>query len=135
MGLLKVGKPFGWVQSGPHRAYVREHGVIEFLNIWNSKRDACCDDLLWGDEVEYGIFKVDHEAKTIKLSLRGSEIMDELRRNEMAELHRCEGCTWHPEYGAWMVEATPRDPFGGYASDLLRVERNMRLRRKRLLSV
>jgi hypothetical protein len=34
-----------------------------------------------------------------------------------------------------MVEATPREPFTGYAADLLRVERNMRLRRKRMLSV
>ncbi|CAN0539577.1 unnamed protein product, partial [Ectocarpus sp. 12 AP-2014] len=46
-----------------------------------------------------------------------------------------EGCTWHPEYGSWMVEATPRRPFSGYAADLVRVERNMRLRRKRILSV
>jgi glutamate--cysteine ligase catalytic subunit len=34
-----------------------------------------------------------------------------------------------------MVEATPSRPYTGYTDDLLRVERNMRLRRKRLLSV
>ncbi|CAM9945474.1 unnamed protein product, partial [Choristocarpus tenellus] len=50
-------------------------------------------------------------------------------------MHRNEGCTWHPEYGSWMVEATPRKPFSGYAADLVQVERNMRLRRKRILSV
>ena len=33
-----------------------------------------------------------------------------------------------------MVECTPGRPYSGYANDLLRVERNMRLRRKRLLS-
>ena len=33
-----------------------------------------------------------------------------------------------------MVEATPRRPYSGYAIDLLRVERNMRLRRRRLLT-
>jgi glutamate--cysteine ligase catalytic subunit len=31
-----------------------------------------------------------------------------------------------------MIEAVPRDPYGGYISDLLLVEKNMQLRRKRL---
>ena len=33
-----------------------------------------------------------------------------------------------------MVEATPSRPYTGYVNDLLRVERNMRLRRKRILA-
>ena len=33
-----------------------------------------------------------------------------------------------------MIEATPRRPYTGYANDLLRVERNMRLRRGWLLN-
>lgn len=49
--------------------------------------------------------------------------------------HQSEGCTWHPEFGNWMIESTPSKPYNNYASDLLRVERNMVLRRRRLLSV
>ncbi len=49
-------------------------------------------------------------------------------------MHEAEGCTWHPEYGAWMVESTPSRPYTGYASDLLRIERNMIVRRRRLLA-
>lgn len=30
------------------------------------------------------------------------------------------GCTWQPEFGAWMVESTPNGPYGAYAHDLLR---------------
>ena len=45
-----------------------------------------------------------------------------------------EGCTWHPEWGSWMIESTPSKPYSNYASDLLRVERNMILRRRRILS-
>jgi glutamate--cysteine ligase catalytic subunit len=41
---------------------------------------------------------------------------------------------WHPEYGAWMVESTPSRPYTGYAPDLLRIERNMTLRRNRILT-
>ncbi|CAM9102480.1 unnamed protein product, partial [Hapterophycus canaliculatus] len=135
MGLLTVGKPHTWERAGEHREYVARHGVLQFLNTYNRVKDITNDELLWGDEVEYGIFKVDSEAKTVKLSLRGAEILKELDEKEKASLHRLEGCTWHPEYGNWMVEATPRQPFSGYAADLVRVERNMRLRRKRILSV
>ena len=39
--------------------------------------------------------------------------------------HESEGCTWHPEFGAWMIESTPSKPYTNYVSDLLRVERNM----------
>jgi hypothetical protein len=61
--------------------------------------------------------------------------MDELNEKERAHAHRSEGCKWVPEYGSWMVEATPNAPYRGFANDLLRVERNMRLRRKRMLCV
>lgn len=135
MGLLTVGKPHSWDNASKYREYVRHHGVVQFLNTYNRVKDITNDELLWGDEVEYGIFKVDSESKTVKLSLRGAEILRELDEKEKASLHRLEGCTWHPEYGSWMVEATPRQPFSGYAADLVRVERNMRLRRKRILSV
>ena len=32
------------------------------------------DELLWGDEVEYGIFILDDENKKIRLSLRAKEV-------------------------------------------------------------
>jgi hypothetical protein len=61
--------------------------------------------------------------------------MDELNRKEKLNPDMSEGCNWVPEYGAWMVEATPNRPYTGYVTDLLRVERNMILRRKRMLTV
>mmetsp|Transcript_44284 Transcript_44284/g.134887 ORF Transcript_44284/g.134887 Transcript_44284/m.134887 type:complete len:865 (-) Transcript_44284:184-2778(-) len=61
--------------------------------------------------------------------------MDRLNEKERSHAHRVEGCNWVPEYGAWMVEATPKRPYTGFTHDLLRVERNMRLRRKRILTV
>jgi glutamate--cysteine ligase catalytic subunit len=61
--------------------------------------------------------------------------MDELNRKEVEHSQISEGCNWVPEYGAWMVEATPNRPYTGFSTDLLRVERNMRLRRKRILTV
>lgn len=61
--------------------------------------------------------------------------MEELNRKESENKQIVEGCSWVPEYGAWMVEATPNRPYTGFTTDLLRVERNMRLRRKRILTV
>ncbi|CBN79466.1 Glutamate cysteine ligase [Ectocarpus siliculosus] len=50
MGLLTVGKPHSWEHAGEHRKYVAKHGVIQFLNTYNSVKDITNDELLWGDE-------------------------------------------------------------------------------------
>lgn len=135
MGLLKVGTPKTWSDSKNDLKYIREAGVRQFISTYNRVKDLKGDDLLWGDEIEYGVFHVDPENKKVRLSLRAKEIMDELNRKESVYSQVVEGCNWVPEYGAWMVEATPNRPFTGYTTDLLRVERNMRLRRKRILTV
>ena len=63
-----------------------------------------------------------------------TQIMDILNEKESTHRHHVEGCNWVPEYGAWMIESIPSRPYSGFAIDLLRVERNMRLRRRRLLT-
>jgi hypothetical protein len=37
---------------------VRRAGVRQFLHVYHRLKDIEQDDLLWGEEVEYGIFKV-----------------------------------------------------------------------------
>lgn len=135
MGLLKVGQPQPWEKSKKNLSYVRKAGVRQFISQYNRVKDLRGDELLWGDEIEYGIFKIDKDKKKIRLSLRATEVMDKLNEKEKSHQHHVEGCNWVPEYGSWMVEATPNRPYSGYATDLLRVERNMRLRRRRLLTV
>lgn len=56
-----------------------------------------------------------------------TQVMTELNKKEKSTLHRLEGCTWQPEYGGWIVEATPRQPFSGYAADLVRVSGSFRV--------
>jgi hypothetical protein len=130
-----VGVPQPWEKSKKNLRYIRQAGVRQFISTYNRVKDLKGDELLWGDEIEYGVFVLDHDQKKIRLSLRGKEIMDELNQKEKEHQRMAEGCNWVPEYGAWMVEATPNRPYTGYTSDLLRVERNMRLRRKRMLTV
>ncbi|KAL3803173.1 hypothetical protein HJC23_003448 [Cyclotella cryptica] len=136
MGLLKVGTPQPWPVSKKNLNYVREAGVRQFISTYNRVKDLKGDELMWGDEIEYGIFILEETngVKKVRLSLRAKEIMDTLNQNEQLLSRETEGCNWVPEYGAWMVEATPSRPYNAYLTDLLRVERNMRLRRKRILA-
>mmetsp|Transcript_44683 Transcript_44683/g.49862 ORF Transcript_44683/g.49862 Transcript_44683/m.49862 type:complete len:959 (+) Transcript_44683:104-2980(+) len=135
MGLLKVGVPKSWDESKKDLGYIRKAGIRQFISTYNRVKDLKGDEFIWGDETEYGIFHIDPETKKIRLSLRAKEIMDELNLKEAQHSQIAEGCNWVPEYGAWMIEAIPNRPYTGFSTDLLRVERNMRLRRQRLLTV
>jgi len=77
--VLTVGTPLDWPDALDRLAYVREHGIDQFIEMWRRsqtlKRD---DDLLWGDEVEYAVLRVDeHQAK---ISLRAVHKMKLSRR-------------------------------------------------------
>ena len=110
--VLTVGTPLRWEESLDQIAYVRAHGIDQFLAMWRrSEARERDDELLWGDELEYAILKVD--ADRARVCLRGPEIRDWLRAREAAHAHRTEGCEWHPEYGSWMLEGTPRRPYSG----------------------
>ena len=132
-GFLLDATPLEWDESLEVIRYVREHGIAQFIHLYNRIKDIEGDRLLWGDEVEYAIFKLDAERGTVKLSLRGAEILAGLQEGERS-VPVGQQCNWVPEWGSWMVEGTPGMPYSGYATDLLLVEKNMRTRRARLLA-
>jgi glutamate--cysteine ligase catalytic subunit len=74
MGLLKVGVPKSWDDSKKDLDYIRKAGVRQFVSTYNRVKDFKGDELLWGDEIEYGIFHMDHNAKKVRLSLRAKEV-------------------------------------------------------------
>ena len=137
MGFLAVGAPFDWHDSREDGIieYIRKHGVEQFLIMWDKVKNIDNKELKWGDETEYGVFVADEKNGDVKLSLRGAEILADLQSQELERNAESTGCAWVPEYGSWMVEGTPDRPYSSYASDLVTVENNMRLRRARLLSV
>lgn len=73
-GLLKVGVPKTWDASKSDLKYIRQAGVRQFISTYNRVKDLQGDELLWGDEIEYGIFKLDHKQKKVRLSLRAKEV-------------------------------------------------------------
>ncbi|KAF8545504.1 glutamate-cysteine ligase-domain-containing protein [Trichophaea hybrida] len=142
MGLLALGTPLAWEDAKQRADQVRKLGIQQLLEIWNAYRGNERDILLWGDEVEYLVIAFDEENKNACLSLRQAEILDALSVEE--KVRRAGGGvpdlkdpamveeplpTFHPEFGRFMLEATPGAPFSLAWKDLLSVEPNMKLRR------
>ncbi|KAI6033155.1 glutamate-cysteine ligase-domain-containing protein [Pisolithus orientalis] len=133
MGLLYLGTPLTWEEAKNHADHVRDHGITQFLHTWDRVKDRTGDELLWGDEVEYMVVIFDDEKKNAKLSLRQTEILEELGK-AVGTLHNDASLStsvpkFHPEYGRYMLESTPGSPYTGSIADLLSVEANMRYRR------
>lgn len=69
-----MGVPQPWEKSKKNLRYVRQAGVRQFISQYHKVKDLKGDELLWGDEIEYGIFHVDREKKEIRLCLRAKEV-------------------------------------------------------------
>jgi len=127
MGFLSEGKALPWEEAKEYADFIRQEGIKQFLAIYNRVKSRCCDELMWGDEIEYVMIEVDHEKKTARLSLRAPEVLAELMKDEQSS--KTPKTCWRPEYGSFMLESLPGTPYLSHDEDLLRVQRNMELRR------
>uniref|UniRef100_A0A8D2B731 Glutamate--cysteine ligase n=1 Tax=Sciurus vulgaris TaxID=55149 RepID=A0A8D2B731_SCIVU len=134
MGLLSQGSPLSWEETQRYADHVRRHGILQFLHIYHAVKDRHKDVLKWGDEVEYMLVSFDHENKKVQLVLSGEDVLETLQ--EKGERTNPNHPTlWRPEYGSYMIEGTPGQPYGGTMSEFNTVEDNMRKRRKEATSV
>nr|XP_023017994.1 glutamate--cysteine ligase-like [Leptinotarsa decemlineata] len=129
MGLLTEGSPLSWEETKKLAQHVREHGIIQFINLFKRLRDREGDVLKWGDEVEYIIVKFFDDKKQAKVSLRGHQLLLKLNEKELADPDGVKSL-WRPEYAAYMIEGTPGKPYGGLLAHFNIVEANMRHRRE-----
>lgn len=67
MGLLSLGTPLTWQQITEIRDFLKEHGLVQFLNICKKLQNRKDDTLKWGDEIEYIVVKIDDENKKVSL--------------------------------------------------------------------
>ncbi|KAI9481397.1 MAG: glutamate-cysteine ligase-domain-containing protein [Benjaminiella poitrasii] len=134
MGLLSLGTPLPWSEAKEYADHVRKHGIEQFLNIYHSQKDKQKQSLLWGDEIEYLVVKFNDKEKTTKVSLRAFDILEKLERAEQDFIAdrttKIPDALWRPEYGRYMIEGTPGQPYGATFRDLVTVEENMKLRRR-----
>ncbi|OAA72628.1 glutamate-cysteine ligase catalytic subunit [Akanthomyces lecanii RCEF 1005] len=142
MGLLALGTALEWPEAKKRADQVREWGIKQLLEIWNKAKGKERDALLWGDEVEYLVVNYTKDNEKVYLSLRQAEILKALAADKDLE----GGCVpalqetdtkkstslpvFHPEFGRFMLEATPGKPWGIGFKELLGVEPDMKLRRK-----
>ncbi|KAL4980786.1 glutamate-cysteine ligase-domain-containing protein [Aspergillus desertorum] len=142
MGLLALGTALEWSEAKKRADQVRKWGIEQLLANWHRAKGKERDALLWGDEVEYLVVALDDAAKKARLSLAQADILKSLARDEA--LWKEGSCAYsqnkehegeepphfHPEFGRFMLEATPGVPWGIGFKDLLKVESNMRWRRE-----
>ncbi|PHH67539.1 hypothetical protein CDD80_762 [Ophiocordyceps camponoti-rufipedis] len=147
MGLLALGTALEWPQARDRADQVRDWGIQQLLEIWNKAKGKERDAMLWGDEVEYLVVNYKADDPKVLLSLRQAEILDALAADE--HLARNGGGAnhvddepvprpardnplpvFHPEFGRFMLEATPGKPWGIGFKELLDVEPDMKLRRR-----
>ena len=50
MGLLTQGRPLTWEETKKYTEFIREHGIEQFIQIYNKLKDRRNDCLKWGDE-------------------------------------------------------------------------------------
>jgi glutamate--cysteine ligase catalytic subunit len=79
MGLLSLGTPLSWPDTKALADHVREHGITQFLYTWDRWAGRKGEPLLWGDEIEYIVVSLLDDKKRASLSLRQSEILEELK--------------------------------------------------------
>lgn len=148
MGLLQLGTPLTWDPAKQAADQVRDWGIEQLLQIWRKNKDEERSVLLWGDEIEYLVVELDDNEHKARLSLTQADVLkaladdEELAKDgpmvpeyqeddENSKKSKKSGTlpTFHPEFGRFMLEATPGKPWGIDFKDLLEVEDDMKRRR------
>ncbi|KAJ6167253.1 hypothetical protein N7497_000096 [Penicillium chrysogenum] len=126
MGLLALGTALEWPEAKTKAGQVRQWGIEQLLANWRRARGKERDALLWGDEVEYLV------AEILKSLARDEELWKSGsgKGSETGDHEGEDPPHFHPEFGRFMLEATPGQPWGIGFKDLLKVESNMKWRRE-----
>ena len=75
-----------------------------FEKFKDDQRDL--DSLKWGDEVEYHVVKTNPDLRTVKVWAEGYEAVAAKHEQDPVE-----GFDYHHEFGSWMAEAVPQEPY------------------------
>ncbi|MGH0159434.1 UNVERIFIED_CONTAM: hypothetical protein FKN15_040115 [Acipenser sinensis] len=85
-------------------------------------------------DVEYMLVAMDHNSHKVRLVLSAGDVLHALQ--EKGENTNPNHPTlWRPEYGSYMIEGTPGQPYGGTMSEFNTVEDNMGKRRREASSL
>jgi hypothetical protein len=134
MGFLGVrGEVISYNQYKDKIPGYKMHGLKQLVSLYKAhmNRFIAVDDLKWGEEMEYMIFVLaeclDGKLRLL-LSPRGPELIDKFNTREDA---KDSGVVLMPEFGSWMIEAVPSEPYSSIIDPkiLLSCEEKLVLRR------
>ncbi|CCH42120.1 Glutamate-cysteine ligase [Wickerhamomyces ciferrii] len=132
MGLLSLGTPLPWEESRQYSNHIRSNGLEQLINMFNAASKRQDDPFLWGDELEYILVQFNNNTHRAKINIDKDYILEDLNKPGHCEydLALRNNTNFHPEYGRFMIEATPIKPYNGESlNDYLFVEENMTKRR------
>jgi len=124
--LVDIGQTFNFHDSKPLINYIKKHGILQFLHLYQKFKDLQQETLFWGDEIEFHLLNMDSTSKTPRLQTNTEAIFLSLS----SESDFC----LQPEFGSWMIEAVPAKPYE-FNGDPLQVFHNMNVRRAKINSM
>ena len=129
--LLDLGAFLTFEESKKVQEYIKKQGIIQFLKVYQKNRNikqTNCSDFRWGDEIEYQVINIDSNIKKAKIQTNIDYLFKEIgnSKNLTFELHK--------EYGGWMVETIPAEPFNCWLT-LNDLVKNFEIRRNKLSSI
>ena len=94
MGFLLNLTALPWEESLPYLQYIREHGILQFIHTYMRMKDRKNDVLLWGDEVEYHLVRLNQETRKASIVLKAIEVISALEKGEKVFSPLCQRVTW-----------------------------------------
>jgi len=122
--LVDTSQTLSFSQTKNLISFIKKHGVIQFLHLLKKFKNFHQDDIKWGDEVEQHLLHIDPITKLPKLQLNASYIFNDCTPEDFSI---------QPEYGSWMLETVPTDPYEGTGDPNIPLE-NFRARRTQISS-
>ena len=91
---------------------------MQFVKLFNlhKNRKLTKEQLHWGEEIEYHLYTFNEENKQCQLSCDADDILTEFSEdNQLKEKSEKPDFVLMPEFGNWMIEAVPAEPYGTYS--------------------
>ena len=130
MGLLETGsETLSWEEIEKVADFIREHGAIQFLELYRRFQSYENPALRWGEEMEYHILELNPRTRQVHIYVQAYELIELLNKAEESIQGSFQ---WNPEYGSWVIEAIPSEPYNDSVEGLLSVENKLSLRRRKL---
>ena len=128
--LLDLGEFLTYEESKKIQENIKRQGVTQFLKLYKKNKNikmSKCSDFRWGDEIEYQVINLDKEQNKVRIQTNNEYLFEENLDNEEFELHK--------EYGSWLVETIPSQPYNCWLTlnSLVKTFKNRRIKLTKLL--